>query len=151
MVIMLKSCGKICELGLSAVPSALSLIATDTLQGDCCRIRLDGPDQRKASIALSTLLKQLPDFTMEQEPASGSSMLFSPLTARLSAGYPYQCWNCHCACFTYARYQPHRITESRSSRNYESKDELQRLNAGMSGLCQKKSLYCRLHRVLSMT
>jgi hypothetical protein len=122
MVIMLEIMWQNMRTGLvGSAKSALSLIATDTLQGDCCRIRLDGPDQRKASIALSTLLKQLPDFTMEQEPASGSSMLFSPLTARLSAGYPYQCWNCHCACFTYARYQPHRITESRSSETTNQK------------------------------
>ncbi|EMX4960020.1 PTS sugar transporter subunit IIA [Raoultella planticola] len=124
---------------VGSAKSALSLIATDTLQGDCCRIRLDGPDQRKASIALSTLLKQLPDFTMEQEPASGD---LPCCLAHLQPDYLQGTRiNAGIAIAPALHMQGISLTELLShapSETTNQKDELQRLNAGMSGLCQKK-------------
>lgn len=56
--------------------SALSLVATDTLPGDNCRITLQGPDAGKAAAQLAALLKNLPVFASAQagcsEPAAGA-------------------------------------------------------------------------------
>ncbi|WP_312985726.1 PTS sugar transporter subunit IIA [Atlantibacter sp.] len=51
--------------------SALSLVATDTLPGDNCRITLEGPDAPAAAAQLIELLKNLPVFAAVLEPASG--------------------------------------------------------------------------------
>lgn len=51
--------------------NALSLVATDTLPGDICRITLSGPDCQSAAIALTTLLQCLPDFSTAQESSPG--------------------------------------------------------------------------------
>ena len=56
--------------------SALSLVATDTLPGDGCRITLQGPDAETAAAQLAALLKNLPGFASAQasgsEPATGA-------------------------------------------------------------------------------
>lgn len=119
--------------------SALSLIATDTLQGDCCRIRLDGPDQCKASIALSTLLKQLPEFSLVQEPASGD---LPYCLAHLHPDYLQGTRiNAGIAIAPALQMQGISLTDLLSrapSETTNQEDELQRLDAGMSLLYLKK-------------
>lgn len=51
--------------------NALSLVATDTLPGDSCRITLSGPDSDSAAAALEALLADLPDFSAIAETAPG--------------------------------------------------------------------------------
>lgn len=50
--------------------SALSLVATDTLAGDGCRITLHGPDAGAAAAQLVALLKNLPFLVIAQTPGS---------------------------------------------------------------------------------
>ena len=51
--------------------NALSLVATDTLPGDSCRITLSGPDSDSAAAALEALLAHLPDFSAIAETTQG--------------------------------------------------------------------------------
>lgn len=124
---------------VGSAKSALSLIATDTLQGDCCRITLDGPDQRKASIALSSLLQQLPDFSIEQEPASGD---LPYCLAHLHPDYLQGTRiNAGIAIAPALHMQGISLNELLSrtpSETTNQEDELQRLDAGMSLLYLKK-------------
>jgi multiphosphoryl transfer protein len=51
--------------------SALSLVATDTLLDDNCRVTLSGPDAPAAAAALQGLLYRLSAFNLEQESGNG--------------------------------------------------------------------------------
>lgn len=55
--------------------SALSLIASDTLLNDECRITLDGEDEQQAAARLHALLADLPAFSMQPEPVTGQGYL----------------------------------------------------------------------------
>ncbi|QHI87415.1 phosphoenolpyruvate--protein phosphotransferase [Klebsiella sp. MPUS7] len=55
--------------------SALSLIASDTLLNDECRITLSGEDEQQAAAQLCALLSDLPSFTLEQESVTTQGYL----------------------------------------------------------------------------
>lgn len=57
---------------VGSAKNALSLVATDTLPGDTCRITLSGPDCQSAGVALTTLLDQLPNFSTAPPSPPGS-------------------------------------------------------------------------------
>lgn len=62
--------------GLQAnAKSALSLIASDTLLNDTCRITLCGEDEQQASAQLHALLSDLPTFSLEPEPVTTQGYL----------------------------------------------------------------------------
>ena len=60
---------------LANAKSALSLIASDTLVNDTCRITLCGEDETQAAVQLRTLLSDLPTFSLEPEPITTQGYL----------------------------------------------------------------------------
>jgi hypothetical protein len=61
------STGKTTRTGLLAnAKSALSLIASDTLVNDTCRITLCGEDETQAAVQLRTLLSDLPTLALNR-------------------------------------------------------------------------------------
>lgn len=60
---------------LANAKSALSLIASDTLVNDTCRITLCGEDETQAAVQLRTLLSDLPTFSFEPEPITTQGYL----------------------------------------------------------------------------
>lgn len=55
--------------------SALSLIASDTLLNDECRITLNGEDEQQAAAQLHALLANLPTFSLQPEPVASQGYL----------------------------------------------------------------------------
>lgn len=55
--------------------SALSLVASDTLLNDECRITLQGEDEQQAAAQLRALLSDLPTFSLQPEPETTQGYL----------------------------------------------------------------------------